>query len=405
MHRTEGANNLAGQFTGGPPGTCLTPEWLNAVQEEICGVVEGAGLTVQTAGGDTKNQLLQACNLLYAPGNVNQWDAVIKTQADLNTVIERIGANHYHIKDTYKSILIRNTGITYEFPLLGGDTWGMLQTNLCTHLKMESGAYFSIYNVPNYIEVNTPDCKLENVWLKGNDVQGSFSYGFVLASYNVVFDNCKVSNISTNNNTTIFSGSGTASHNYSSKYMNCHVFDCTSNGAIYLRAFHGAYNLSNCVCYNIIRVDSAASPVVTGFSSCVLLSNCSANNFSNSGVNSGTFYGFLACNQLSNCRSYNFSCVNSGEVSGFMMCNYLSSCAAESIVGNTVPTAGFNNCSVLSSCYASGITGAAASKHGFISCSYGSASYTTQATNDVNDYFCSLDGNIAHQESTPQVFT
>lgn len=49
MDRTtgEGYATVGGKrrFTDGPPGTVLNAEWLNAVQEEILAVIEGAGMT------------------------------------------------------------------------------------------------------------------------------------------------------------------------------------------------------------------------------------------------------------------------------------------------------------------------------------------------------------------------
>jgi hypothetical protein len=60
MHRTEGTNHLANLFQDGPPGTTVEEDWLNAVQEELCGVIEAAGLTLKTASGETRNQLQEA---------------------------------------------------------------------------------------------------------------------------------------------------------------------------------------------------------------------------------------------------------------------------------------------------------------------------------------------------------
>ena len=60
MHRTEGLYHAANSFTNGPPGTRVEEDWLNAVQEEICGVIEGADLTVLTPRTDTRAQLLAA---------------------------------------------------------------------------------------------------------------------------------------------------------------------------------------------------------------------------------------------------------------------------------------------------------------------------------------------------------
>lgn len=60
MHRTEGTNHVNNEFTDGPPATCITDDWLNAVQEELAYVIEQAGLTMDTAGTETAQQLLEA---------------------------------------------------------------------------------------------------------------------------------------------------------------------------------------------------------------------------------------------------------------------------------------------------------------------------------------------------------
>jgi len=60
MHRTEGTYHSSNLFTDGPPGTRLEENWLNAVQEEICNVIETAGITLKTAASETRDQLYDA---------------------------------------------------------------------------------------------------------------------------------------------------------------------------------------------------------------------------------------------------------------------------------------------------------------------------------------------------------
>ncbi|HEL3750019.1 TPA: hypothetical protein UMV35_002316 [Stenotrophomonas maltophilia] len=70
MHRIDTATAAAGgAFTEGNPtigvpATVVSADWLNAVQEEICRVVEGAGLTLHKSERD---QLWQAIQRLVAP--------------------------------------------------------------------------------------------------------------------------------------------------------------------------------------------------------------------------------------------------------------------------------------------------------------------------------------------------
>ena len=64
MHRTEGVNHSSNLFTNGPPATCVEENWLNALQEEICKVIEDSGLTLKTASTDTRDQLSAAITAL-----------------------------------------------------------------------------------------------------------------------------------------------------------------------------------------------------------------------------------------------------------------------------------------------------------------------------------------------------
>lgn len=82
MHRIEGLNvkwiDGKSYFGTTPPYTEITPEFLNAIQEEIMTVVEAANLPVLGSSNDTKNQLYTAiagfssvpigCILPWLPG-------------------------------------------------------------------------------------------------------------------------------------------------------------------------------------------------------------------------------------------------------------------------------------------------------------------------------------------------
>lgn len=74
MHRTDGDANVAGMYSEGDPGvptppTQLTPQALNALQEEIAKTIEGAGLTLRASGAADEgagyaSQLLEAIRAL-----------------------------------------------------------------------------------------------------------------------------------------------------------------------------------------------------------------------------------------------------------------------------------------------------------------------------------------------------
>lgn len=73
MHRIDGADVdedlhgagkdgfTSGNTVTGEPATEVTDDWLNAVQEEVIGVIEGAGLTLDK---NNNGQLLEAINAL-----------------------------------------------------------------------------------------------------------------------------------------------------------------------------------------------------------------------------------------------------------------------------------------------------------------------------------------------------
>ncbi len=66
MHRTEGANNVDNLYVDGPPGTTVEQDSLNAIQEEIANVIEEAGIALQTAATDTRDQLWAALGVARA---------------------------------------------------------------------------------------------------------------------------------------------------------------------------------------------------------------------------------------------------------------------------------------------------------------------------------------------------
>ena len=68
MHKIDGGGHVNGQFVSEDPAigrapTVVTPEWLNAVQDELAAVIEAAGLTLDKYD---PAQLLQALQLHIA---------------------------------------------------------------------------------------------------------------------------------------------------------------------------------------------------------------------------------------------------------------------------------------------------------------------------------------------------
>ena len=74
MHKidSDGAT-LSNEFTEGNPllsipATVVSANWLNAVQRELVYVIEQAGLTLNTSGSDTGQQLYAAIQIMIAGG-------------------------------------------------------------------------------------------------------------------------------------------------------------------------------------------------------------------------------------------------------------------------------------------------------------------------------------------------
>jgi hypothetical protein len=402
MHRTNGEGNVAGQFVGGPPATCLTPEWCNSVQEELCNVIEAAGLTVASDGfSDTKNQLLAAIRTLIP--QPDPYDIIVSTQAEFNALFTRQGANHYHIHDDYKTVLVKNFtgGYLCDGPmsfLSGGDTWGYVQTNLCTHLKFENGAYWNVGDSLFYLEANTSDCKLENVWIRGTGTAAAaLTRSFYATGVRMTFDNCKTSNRFANAAFNGFEGTNVTATDITNKYIACSVFGLTFSADSY--GFRYTNNLSNCAVYNLTTTTAGCDLNAFNGKS---ISNCIAYSIS---TTTGNSYGFNTCERLSNCYAKSISSTT-GNAGGFFDCALLSSCYALDISASGAAIVfGFTSTDILSACEAAGISTVGGFEYGFLSCNYGSSIYTAEAVNSGNDWMNTNDAQITNKYSVPAVFT
>ena len=90
MKRIEGSGHVGNKFTDGDPATAtpatiVTAAWLNDKQEELCNVVESAGITLD---GNDQTQLAKAISQLAAVGSsipLKFW----QTDPDQYTVLEQ----------------------------------------------------------------------------------------------------------------------------------------------------------------------------------------------------------------------------------------------------------------------------------------------------------------------------
>lgn len=417
MHRIEGdnvdASSGVNQFSSSAPYTVITPEWCNAIQEELMTVVENSGLATLIQANDTKNQLWAALQAA-----IQNYDHVVYSPQTFSDAIERVAANQYKIKDDYKSVLFKpyTGGYSYLNYISDGDTWGYIETNNCTNLEFINGAFISMGDTQGYIEVNTSGCLLKNVDIRGiGSVASAITKSFLLNAGYVTYDNCKTSLRLSN---AIFKGFigdstdiGENVNNYTSKYINCSVYDVSSGSSTTI-GFQYCHNLTNCIVYDIDdsstiygfydcrNINScyavgliSDSSVISGFYRCYQVSSCMAKNLdTSSGV--GSCYGFNECMQISACKSETLD-ADSGNVQAFGGCDQISGCYVTDIDAGSGNAFGFASCEQISACKANDVDSSSGSAYGFYGCDYGSSLYTTETCSnntfinaDTNEYSC-----------------
>lgn len=97
MHRIDGAGATLGElFTegdpvGGVPATAVTDDWLNAVQEEVCGAIEGAGLTLAKGNNAQLLAALQALAAVAAGWTTGDAKLTLKASPDSGWVMANDG--------------------------------------------------------------------------------------------------------------------------------------------------------------------------------------------------------------------------------------------------------------------------------------------------------------------------
>lgn len=389
MHRIEGDNVIVedgkNQFTETSPATIITAKIMNAIQEEICKVIEDAGISVKTADGDTFDQLSQAIGL-----RSTEYDYIVTNQNQLNTIIERVAANQYKIVDDYHSIYVKYVLGGYACSggtsfLSGGDTWGYIETNDCANLVFEAGTYLGFGANPGYIEVNTDDCYLKNVSVRGSGSVGAITQSFLLNAHRVKFDHCNTNTRNSSVDFVGFQGSATAAHNYTSSYNGCSVYTIDGTDKIY--GFKDCYNLNGCNIYDI----DANGDNIYGCYQCYLINSCIVSDLD---ADSETAIGYYQCCEIGTIFAVDIYS-NSGIAAGFVGCEQLCSCIAETIDANSGDAIGFSECHQLSSCKANDIDSVSGNAYGFDTCNYGAAIYTTETCTgctfinaDTNEYSC-----------------
>lgn len=240
------------------------------------------------------------------------WEAVVlggivDSQVSFNALFERVSADVYKIKDGITSVTIRPLAGGYDCHsdtvgggfIQVGDSFAQIQTNQCTSFKMESGAYLDFDTTDGFVEANTDDCLLENVWVRGSTSSTSTPVrSFLLNANRVTFRGCKTSDrdVATVGSFTAFEGSATALHNTTSKYVDCQIFDMVQSSGATFYGFLNAKNITNTLMY---AIDSAVSPTIYGMSACDNIHDFTFNDVDN--TSSGDVICLQACNNVSGC--------------------------------------------------------------------------------------------------------
>ena len=113
MHRTEGLNNLANLFQNGPPGTVVEEDILNAIQEEIAGVIEAAGITLLIADTDTRDQLPAAISILARGASVGFVERSLFAFASTTSIT--IGVGTYQSAGSSNRVVYWDSDLTFVF--------------------------------------------------------------------------------------------------------------------------------------------------------------------------------------------------------------------------------------------------------------------------------------------------
>lgn len=349
----------------------------------------------------------------------------IYTQAQFNTVIERVAANQYKVNDSIVALIINNLSGGYQMSsvLSGGDTWGYIETNNCVSIEFINGSFIDFENERGYIEINTDGCYIKNGDTQGTGtVASAITQSWLLNASRVTFDNCKCSNRLSNVDMVGFQGSGTALHNLTSKYINCSAYSLNGTDKIY--GFINCMNISNALAYDLDS--STGSDDCAGFRLCYQVSSCVAYSIDSGAGNaigfsacdqitssialqldsvSGDVYGFASSSTITSCKAEDLDAGGAGDCYGFGSNNRISGCFATDIDSDSGDAIGFFNENVISACTATSITSASGTAEGFRGIEYGSSLWTSEAVNSSNDWVDTVDAQITNKVSTPSVWT
>jgi len=188
MHRTEGQYHKENLFNDGPPGTRVEQNWLNAVQEELCYVIEQAGIALKTASTDTRSQLKIAIDALLGAA-VNAHNSVTNPHSSsASAIADRIALRDAAGRCEFAGGIAGNDAVVFS-QFAGSFSAPNAGTN---YQKFASGlilqwGYFSI-TTPNADQVVTYPLTFPNI-----------AIGFWTGLFNAAYDQIGHDIISTTN--------------------------------------------------------------------------------------------------------------------------------------------------------------------------------------------------------------
>jgi hypothetical protein len=121
MHRIEGqdydSSTGVNLFAEGPPGTVVTQQWLNAVQEELIALILNSGQSIKTAATETRSQLLSGLFLgKYYYADASEADQNVTATGDLKTIKDCVD----EIGSAIATIVLVNSGSTTTYTVASG---------------------------------------------------------------------------------------------------------------------------------------------------------------------------------------------------------------------------------------------------------------------------------------------
>jgi len=325
--------------------------------------------------------------IVISQQTTNIYSVIVNNQNEFNSIIERIGVNQYQIKSNIKSVYFKFLSGGYKMfgtgtPLSGGDTWGYIKTGSCVMLYFEPGTYFEFWNTQGYIEIDTTDCILQNIIVKGLSASSiAIQRSFLLNASNVTYINCSSNSRTSNTNFYVFEGSTTAIHNETSQYIGCKINDCNVSTNALLTGFYKCNNMSKISVINMIH--SGTGGGINIFSLCKNVSNVIIKTiYATNATNNLVLSCFNNCNNISNyviddinlnsigtssiqtitdCINFNngnITNVNANDdISLLVACEIFNNIYIENIESTNGIVYGFNGCSIINNFYISQMNG------------------------------------------------